>query len=185
MQWLGAPEKKPLLMSRRMEDRAPVLILALGLGVCAARCGSGGSAPTAPSPPPTTLFQLTVPALIAPAEGETIPQNNAATGCPFDSRHGYGNMVMYDWTDSLASAGVEGYELYVMNKNATIPLLDIMVPASAYVHRQCNAFVVDQFLEGWDWRVRVKDRSGEFSDWSPTRSFRFAPCRVNGKPCRS
>jgi hypothetical protein len=126
--------------------------------------------------PPTTL--------IAPLATPPIPQNDASTGCTFALHRGQGFHTTFTWKGAQASAGIAGYELQVLSPaQAVAPGFD-MVVGNPYSWRECNAFVPDSLLTGWQWRVRTEDTRGDFSDWSPMQAFSFSPCRVATGACR-
>jgi hypothetical protein len=116
---------------------------------------------------------------------EPILQNNPGIGCPAHATHGSGLQIFFNWTDARAQHGIEGYSIVVKHVNATIPLIDTFVPVSELTYRNCNAFVGDEFLDGWEWTVRAKDTLGNLGPWSRTGVFSFQPCRLaDGTPCR-
>src|SRR5262249_52493601 len=157
------------LMSLRQPSVGIVLVSIL-LG-----CGGGGTptAPAAPSaPPPTTLFVLGTPTLVAPEEGASVHQNNPDIGCPFDSTYGYGHSMDFEWTPVPSSGGVAYYQLFVMQADAQIPAIDRQVTGTRYTDRRCNSYVAPQFLEGWQWRVRAFDTSGTAGPWSEIHTFK-------------
>jgi hypothetical protein len=122
------------------------------------------------------------PKLRAPAEDAFIAQNNPAIGCPFHVTRGYGLQIVFDWTD-VHGAGIVGYDVYAKKDTAISPIIDTFVPTSGYTFTQCNSFVADSNLTGWEWKVRTRDSSGNVSPWT-TRRFGFAPCRLaDGTPC--
>ncbi|MGH2659717.1 MAG: protein kinase domain-containing protein, partial [Actinomycetota bacterium] len=166
------------------------LLIAVG-GLVGALYATGviGFRPTA-SPMtagPTTLDPTTTepstPQLVRPAANEVIPQNDSTIGCPFDPAGGYGFRILFDWTDSSSDVAIEGYEIFAEYETATNPIVSTFVDDSYFALSRCNAFVPDPNLEGWRWRVRARDVSGRFSEWSPFADFTFEPCRIEGTPC--
>ncbi|MDA2930597.1 DUF11 domain-containing protein, partial [Acidobacteria bacterium AH-259-O06] len=140
------------------------------------------SNPVSKPPPP----ELPPPELITPIENAVIPQNDPNIDCPFDPTRGSGYQIFLDWTDSSAPSGIDGYELLVKNANSPELLVETFVKSSQFTRTNCNLAVIDKNLEGWRWRVRAKDALGNFSDYSTTGSFQFAPCRLaDGTPCVS
>jgi hypothetical protein len=111
-----------------------------------------------------------------------IPQNDPTSGCPFDVSAGAGFRIAFDWTDASAAGGIAGYEIYLQNETASLPRINSSTTTSSYVDLGCKTYVVDQYLEGWIWRVRAVDRTGQFGEWSERR-FSFAPCRIGRRPC--
>ena len=84
-----------------------------------------------------------------------------------------------------AEAGLAGYQVVVHGpRSPNLPIVDTRVLASEYVSLDCGGYVADPNLEGWVWKVRAFDRSGQTSEWSERR-FHYGPCRVNGRPCGS
>jgi hypothetical protein len=148
-----------------------------------AACGGGSTPPptavATPSPPPAPPGR---PVLIAPENDTVIPQNDPESGCPADSFAGAGARISFDWSDVEAPAGLAEYQIHVQREGATIPVVNTPVAASRHLFLLCNAFVADALLEGWIWRVRAVDRTGQTSDWAERR-FAFAPCRLGRRPC--
>ena len=156
---------------------------------------SGGAelagGPTAPSDstthPDTTQFPGTrgiAPVLVAPDSGARVRQNDSSIGCPFHEFRGYGFQIVFDWTDVEEPGGTLGYHLFVKKTSALYPVFNDIVYASELVFTQCNAFVIDRNLEGWEWKVRAVNSAGETDVWSASRPFSFAPCRhADGARC--
>ena len=134
------------------------------------------------------LQQITldeIPKLITPANNAVIQQNDPTPGCTLHPTRGYGQQILFDWTDTSSVNGVVGYELFAKKDTALNPIVSTFVSISQFTSTSCNSFVTDGNLEGWEWRVRAQDTLGNFSDWSTTRLFQFAPCRLaDGTRCR-
>ena len=127
---------------------------------------------------------VSVPTLLTPVSNAVIQQNNPASGCPANPTRGFGLREFFDWTDSTSPYGIRGYELYVIHPGATIPVIDTFVATSELTSVSCNAFVIDENLLGWQWRVRAQDIGGNYSDWTPWGTFQYGPCRLaNGTAC--
>ncbi len=136
--------------------------------------------------PTTTEPSTTVPStpqLLRPIVNQAIPQNDSTIGCSFDPTGGYGFRILFDWTDSSSDVAIEGYEIFAERETATNPIVNTFVIDSQFTLSRCNSFVLDPNLEGWRWRIRARDVSGNFSEWSPFADFRFEPCRVDGTAC--
>jgi len=131
---------------------------------------------------PTTTVPST-PQLLRPITNQAIPQNDSTIGCSFDPTGGYGFRILFDWADSSSDVAIEGYEIFAEHETANNPIVNTFVIDSQFTLSRCNSFVVDPNLEGWRWRVRARDVSGRFSEWSPFADFRFEPCRIDGTPC--
>jgi hypothetical protein len=120
--------------------------------------------------------------LLSPEEGAFVPQNDASTGCPADPESGYGFVIEFAWKANH-DKNVDAYQLFVQHPDAIFPLVDVIVRETSYTFLGCNGFVIDPFLEGWQWRVRALDGQGNFSDWAQG-VFNFTPCRLaDGAPC--
>jgi hypothetical protein len=127
----------------------------------------------------TTSFSgPTIPTLVWPVNNAAIKQNNPDIGCLPHPTRGFGFRIPFDWTDSSAPIGIAGYHIFAKHKDAQFPIVDGEVTASEFVDTGCNTFVIDHFLDGWEWRVRAKDTLGNFSPWSTTGTFRFEPCSL-------
>ena len=119
-----------------------------------------------------------------PINNAVVQQNDPATGCSLNPTSGYGSRIFFDWTDSTSPNGIQGYQLYFINSRATIPRIDTFVAKSEFIEIECNSFVIDQNLQGFQWRVRAQDNRGNYSDWTPWGTFQYAPCRLaNGTAC--
>ena len=161
------------------KNRALVPVLALTLAVA---CGEGPTVPAAPIPSPTPAAPPSRPALLAPEADAVIPQNDPATGCTAVPGVGTGLRVAFDWADVDAPAGLDYYEIHAQRDGATIPIVDTTTRASQHVHMACGAYVADQNLDNWVWRVRAVDLRGQASDWAERR-YSYAPCRIGRRPC--
>jgi hypothetical protein len=158
----------------------------IAMACLAAATACGGTPPAAPALPPTTtttLFTLTAPTLVAPEEGAVVAQNNPDIPCTFDSFGGYGFSIDFRWTAAASSAGVASYHVFVKHPDASLAAVDTMVKTTSYTHLNCHAFVVPQYLEGWEWRVRAIDAAGTAGPWSETRTFRFVRCQIGRRLC--
>ena len=130
--------------------------------------------------PPTT------PTLISPINNATISQNDPTIGCPSHPTRGFGYLVKFDWTDATSPHGIAGYEIFAKARTAQFPIVDTFVVPSEFTRASCNVFVIDPNLEGWEWRVRARDRRGQLGPWSVTGLFRFSPCRLaDDRPCNA
>jgi hypothetical protein len=123
------------------------------------------------------------PVLLTPIGNASIQQNDPTIGCPFYPSRGYGFRIFFDWTDSSSQVGIAGYEIFAERESALVPIVDAFVTDSQLTVVSCNTFVIDQNLEGWRWRVRARDNSGNLGEWTAFAQFRFAPCRIEGTPC--
>jgi PKD repeat protein len=101
--------------------------------------------------------QPTVPSLISPRDGATLPQPS--------------ELWTFDWTDSLdLESGIRQYELYVIHKDAEIPVIDDYVKDSHY-SKTLGGYITDENLKGWTWKVRAQNNKELWSDWSETQTF--------------
>jgi hypothetical protein len=125
----------------------------------------------------------TTPELLTPIGNASIPQNNPDIGCPLHPTAGYGHRIVFDWTDSVAPAGIAGYEIIVEHVGSLFPLIDTTVGVSELTYTACGAFAADPNLDSWRWRVRAVDVLGSVSEWTDYGLFRFEPCRIDGIPC--
>ncbi len=101
--------------------------------------------------------QPTVPSLISPHDGATLPQP--------------GDPWTFDWTDSIdLKNGIRQYELYVVHKGAKNPVIDDYVKDSHY-SKTLGGYITDENLKGWTWKVRAQNNKELWSDWSETWTF--------------
>jgi len=103
----------------------------------------------------------TVPLLISPNNGATLPQPS-------------GEPWTFDWTDpSDPGWDIIQYRLYVIHEHAQIPLIDVYVKDS-YYSKTLGGYISDENLKGWTWKVRAQSDYGDSSvwgNWSETWSF--------------
>lgn len=139
-------------------------------------CGSGPSAPV-----------LTRPMLVSPVNAVAVAQNRPDIGCPFHPGYGHGYQIAFEWLPAQSTHAVRGYDILVRNVEALNPLLETFhgSPAGSTrrVHTSCGSYVADSNLQGWEWRVRAHDVTGNVGEWSELGTFRFEPCRVDGRHC--
>jgi len=130
------------------------------------------------------------PTLNEPINNQTITQNNPDIGCPFDPFFGFGSEIFFDWTDSEASSGISGYQLFVIGPGAIFPIVDTFVTESEFTFTSCNSFVIDSNLMGWEWNVQAVSNEGKLinqgklGEVSEDQTFQFEPCRFqDGTGC--
>lgn len=163
----------------------PVIVILIGgLMVLSAACG-GSSSTLTPTPNPTAALAALS---MSPNNNASILQNSPASGCSLlagaDATRGRGFLIQFHWTAPSSTNGIAGYEIYVTKAGAPIPLVDTFVATTDFTETQCNAFVADQNLHGWQWRLRSRDEQGQFTEWTPWARFEFSPCRLSdGTPC--
>jgi hypothetical protein len=126
---------------------------------------------------------ISTPELLTPINNEAIQQNNPNIGCAFHPTRGFGFQVVFDWTDSVAGAGIAGYQIFAEFVGSTVPILDVFVTDSEFTLTSCNAFVPDENLDSWQWRVKAVDVLGNESAWTEFGLFHFEPCRIDGVNC--
>ena len=124
-----------------------------------------------------------VPDLLTPVGFSSTPQNNAGSDCPPDPYRGFGYKIAFDWTDSTSVSEIRGYWFRLQAAEDPNPLHQEFVPASAFTYVRCNAYLPDDQLEGWYWRVLAEDKVGNRSEWSEWGTLSFGPCRIDGVPC--
>lgn len=130
------------------------------------------------------------PIALSPNNNVSIPQNVSTIGCSLmpgaQAAAGYGEQIQFQWSAPTLGNPAVGYEVYAIKSDASIPVLDALLDttATSYTFTECNAFVVDRNLPGWEWHVRAVDAHGQLTDWSPWATFQWSPCRLsNGTPC--
>jgi hypothetical protein len=123
--------------------------------------------------------------LLSPEHVEQIPQNNPATGCPYNPLAGYGLRINFDWSDAKSPAGIAGYHLRVIGRRASKPLIDTFVTNSDYLSINCGSYVINSNASsGFDWSVQAEDKSGNLGPVNNEGFFVFELCRLNnGDPC--
>jgi hypothetical protein len=76
----------------------------------------------------------------------------------------------FDWSDC---PGATAYGLYVIGPTATVPVVDLALPTSAYRSVR-RAYIVERNRRGWTWRVRAWV-DGQWGAWTEARPFDVEP----------
>ena len=147
--------------------RRRVAGMVLGVFVSLALAGIAEAGP----PPPASL------ALIAPAAGANIVQNDPSTGCALDANRGYGFVINFSWVNAQLK-GVKRYEPVVQDGSAPAALDVIVTNGTNHRWVVCNGFVIDRNLAGWHWQVTALNNGTKVIAISELRPFSFAPCRL-------
>lgn len=141
--------------------------------------------PTTPTPNPDASC-AGPPVLVIPAEGHVVRQNDPTIGCPSHPTRGHGHQLDFDWEDACLPGGVSGYQIYSKAITAPNPVIDTFVTESRYTYRCCNCHVVERHRPEWRWRVRARDRNGNWGEWSAERKYSFESCRLSdGSLCNA
>lgn len=163
----------------------PVVGLALTAGICIVGCES-------PTPPPRQMFVPPSVQLVSPEPEGRFRQNDPTLSCLPHSARGSGFRVAFDWKDVR---GATRYRVVFWHRNAQFPAIEREVTASEYEEIDCNAFVIDNNLNDWVWKVAAMgpiptkefDTGAFVRDtvlWSQERVYGFQPCRLSdGQPC--
>jgi hypothetical protein len=137
--------------------RRGLLALILALAAGAAGCESP-TRPPQPSPTPTPV--VTVPALLAPANGAS--QSNDCTG----------DTWVFDWSDV---PNASAYHLLVRREGAAEPLIDsTAIATSEFRWVREPSIVPEAERGGWRWRVRAMV-DGNWRDWTAESAFAVDP----------
>ena len=75
-------------------------------------------------------------------------------------------------------AGADGYQLYVIGKNAIYPVIDTFVSTSSYTNISEGSYIVDRHRYGWEWKVRARI-GGIWGDWMPAHNFDVEPLNTD------
>ena len=113
-----------------------------------------------------------VPALLTPASGAIIAQNDATIGCAFSADHGYGFAIDYSWSPVSDAAA---YHLRTYHPGSPLPMLDIVVTTTAYRFLACNSYVTYANSRDWRWTVATIDAAGAEGPWASERTYQFGP----------
>ena len=147
--------------------------MVLGVFVSLALAGIAEAGPQ----PPASL------ALIAPASGAIIVQNDQSTGCSADANRGYGFVIDFSWVNPQLK-GLKRYRLVVQDGSAPAALDVIVTNGTNHRWVVCNGFVIDGNLTGWHWQVTALNNGTKVIAISELRAFGFAPCRLaTGAAC--
>jgi len=153
--------------------------------------GQGQGSPSSPRPTPTPSSgggfsdvapcelagrSVSTPELVAPTEDLEVRQDDRGIGCTPSPTHGHGFRIDFDWLDSCGVDVIDRYQLFVMHPGASSAALDVQVDRSEYRWDACGRYVIERNRRDWRWRVRARDRSGNWSDWSEARAFDFGRC---------
>src|SRR5262245_50582268 len=159
--------------------RVRVRAAAVGSILAAALLPIGcGTAPTDPV--------LTRPTLVSPVNGSAVPQNRPDIGCPFHPEYGHGYQIVFEWLPAQSTFAVRGYDVVVRHVASPTPFSTFHAspPGSTTMARTlCATYVADANLQGWEWQVRAHDVTGNVGEWSERGTFRFEPCRIDGRRC--
>lgn len=120
---------------------------------------------------------------VEPSLDTAVPQDDASTGCPAHGTRGYGFQVTFSWSARLLQS-VGQYRLRVGHGVAATPALDVTLIDDHYRWSDCNAFVADGNLTGWQWQVSALDLVNNVIAISEPRPLQFVPCRLaDGSAC--
>ena len=139
------------------------------------------AAPGCARRPNTTASSQTL-LLVSPAAGYVMPQNQPNIGCAANPVAGYGESARFQW---IPVQGAKAYHLAVRRAGSALPWIDATTQGVSYEKKNCNGYVTDANLNGWQWRVEALDSAGRRIASSETRAFRWAPCRLSpgDRPC--
>ncbi|HET6889803.1 MAG TPA: hypothetical protein VFH31_01770 [Pyrinomonadaceae bacterium] len=98
------------------------------------------------------------PSLIEPVFDATLPQPNTGEW-------------RFDWEDV---PGATGYEIVILRRSAAFPLRG-RTTTSDFVYGVRDAYIIDNHLLGWSWRVRAQYQNGTWGPWSSIRRFNVSP----------
>jgi hypothetical protein len=120
-------------------------------------------------------------ALLSPASGAQITQNDPTIGCPYDPESGHGFRLAFDWEDV---EGADKYFVRLQRTGSLYPVIHDVIGSSELESVHCQSFVLDRNLTGWVWRVAAvangDDTLHTDTLWSETRTYEFLPCRLTG-----
>jgi hypothetical protein len=122
-----------------------------------------------------------------PTEGALFEQNDPATGCIAHPTRGHGFSLAFDWEDV---AGADRYLVRFKRTSAPYAMIEYTTTASTFQGLFCNAFVIDQNLSNWEWRVAALsnglDPYAPDTLWTESRIYGFKPCRLaSGVACHA
>jgi hypothetical protein len=103
------------------------------------------------------------PELLAPNEGEQLPQGENA-------------IWRFKWRGAPQCAE-ERWQLIVIHRHAMNPLLDVTVESTSYDFQFGSGEIVERNLNGWTWKVRGLCGDGRTSKWSEPRTFAVEPSK--------
>jgi len=105
------------------------------------------------------LCRAVPPKLLSPAVGATLDNNS-------QNRPRSGFVWEFSWSEV---PGAAAYHLYVMGRNARVPLINKEVNSLSYRHVS-KGYVGDVHLKDWTWKLRSQV-NGQWSEWSEVREF--------------
>jgi hypothetical protein len=112
---------------------------------------------TGAPPPGPDATPPTVPVLLSPSNGATLPQPSS----PWN----------FDWAASSdPESGINQYQLYVIHTGAANPVIDVYVATSFY-SKTVGGSITAANLTNWRWKVRAQNNVGLWSAWSAERTF--------------
>ena len=142
------------------------------------------------STPPEPTGMPTVQ-LVSPEANARFPQNVPGIGCSANALYGYGFKVAFRWR---AVDGANSYHVVFWHTGSEYAAIDAVVTTTSFEQTSCHAYVADQNLDNWVWKVAahgpIRPLGADTTAvrdtvlWSESRVFGFQPCRLsNGDPC--
>ncbi len=90
-------------------------------------------------------------------------------------------MIAFDRSDASHPSGIQEYQIFAHRQGAAFPIVDQLVADSEFLWESCG-YVINQSLDNWEWRVRLRDDGGHHAEARPGRVPQSGNAPPPGRP---
>lgn len=101
----------------------------------------------------------------ANAPKRSYPRDGASMQQP------YSGPWVFKWDEPERFAGIVEYQLLVIREQSDKPFIDVTTKEPTYTAPRKCEYVPDIWRKDWIWKVRAKDKWGQWTPWSEERRF--------------